>query len=89
MSQPPAFLQPFLWSYDLSRLDIERDKYLIIRQVLDFGTARATQWLRSTYSEGDIKAGIEGSARSEWNAKSLALWELVYDVHPLREGRFA
>ncbi len=90
MSVPiPAFLAPFLWSYDLSRLDLERDKSLIIKQVLDHGSAKATDWLRATYSTDEIRDAIQASARSDWGRKSLELWALVYDTRPAREGRFA
>lgn len=89
MSQPPAFLQPFLWSYDLSQMDIERDKRVIVRQILDYGTKPATDWLRRTYTAGEIRAGIRDSVQSDWSKKSLALWELVYDARPDRQARFS
>lgn len=89
MNHPPVFLQPFLWSYDLSQMDIERDKRVIVQQILDYGTKPATDWLRRTYSVDDIRAGIENSASGDWSKKSLALWELVYEARPSRQARFA
>lgn len=86
---PPQMLQPFLWSYNLSRMDIQRDKQVIIKQILDYGTAEATDWLRKTYSEDDIREAIRASIKSDWSKKSLALWNLVYDALPSREHRFA
>ena len=38
----PDFVAPFLWSYDIDALDIERDKKRIITNVLNLGTERAT-----------------------------------------------
>ena len=89
MNHPPQMLQPFLWSYDLSRMDVKRDKQVIIKQVLDYGTVEATNWLRRTYSEDDIRNAIRASIRGDWGKKSLALWNLVYDALPSRENRFA
>ncbi len=85
---PPSFLQPFLWSYDLGRMDIERDKNTIIKHVLDYGTAEATEWLQKNYNDADIRDTIATTPSSDWNRKSLALWQLVYNVRPTREGRF-
>ena len=46
-----------LWSYDISRIDLNKHKRLVISQVLNFGTKDATDWLFKTYNikiyEGD------------------------------------
>jgi hypothetical protein len=84
----PAFLQPFLWSYDIKGLDIARDKQLIVKQLLDYGDARAVAWLRATYSTQEIQRAITLSASSDWSVKSLALWSQVFDTVPQKRGRF-
>lgn len=86
---PPSFLQPFLWSYTLEKMDIESDKEIIIKNILDYGTTEATTWLRQTYSEAEIRSVISASASGDWGKKSLALWQLIYNVEPERRGRFA
>ncbi len=85
---PPTFLQPFLWSYNLEKMDIESDKNVIIKNILDYGTAKATDWLYTVYNDSEIQAAIQASTSSDWSKKSLALWQLVYNVQPRREGRF-
>jgi hypothetical protein len=70
-------------------MDIERDKNTIIKHVLDYGTAEATAWLQKNYTDDDIRATIVATPSSDWNKKSLALWQLVYTVRPGKEGRFA
>lgn len=87
MKNPPSFLQPFLWSYDLGLMDIERDKMILIKQVLEYGTKAATDWLQATYSESEIKAAITATPRSDWSKKSLALWQLVYSTEPRHAER--
>jgi len=83
----PQFLKPFLWSYDLSRLDIEKHKNIIIKNILDLGTVQATDWMKKNYTESDIKEAIRLSIRSDWSKKSINLWSFIYDVQP-KDTRF-
>ena len=85
----PDYVRPFLWSYDTDQLSVEHDRALIIKNVLDYGTKQATDWLRATYSREDIQDVIVHTPTSAWNKKSLALWTLLYDVAPERSTRFA
>ncbi len=86
-SNIPDYLKPFLWSYDLARMDLVKHKRIIIRNILDYGTEEAVNWLRTVYSEDDIKEAIRQSVRTEWSKKSINLWSLIYDVKP-KEHRF-
>ncbi len=83
----PESVVATLWSYDMSELDLERDKELIIYNVLNYGTAEATEWLSDTYDTKDIRAIIENTPQSAWDKKSIALWSLIYDVTPSAKRR--
>jgi hypothetical protein len=85
----PASVRVCLWSYDISSLDIERDKTLIITNVLNYGTKEATEWLFSQYSITNIKYLVENPLPGRWDKKSLALWSLVLGVQPALKGRFS
>lgn len=85
----PSSVKAVLWSYDTDQIDVVRDKSLIIKQILDYGTYDAVQWMRRTYSHEDIVAVVHAVPRSAWGKKSLALWSLVYGVMPDHETRFA
>jgi len=50
----PKTLQSVLWSADVDKLDLERDKGYIIHQVLIYGTIEELKWLFNTYSKKDI-----------------------------------
>jgi len=39
-------------------------------------------------SEKEIMEVIKKSSISDWSKKSLALWSLVFDIYPSKEGRF-
>ena len=76
----PNYVRPYLWSYDISKLDGEIDKKRIITNVLNYGTKEATDWLFSTFEKKDITASIEHPLPGEWDAKSLNFWSLVLNV---------
>ena len=84
----PAFLRPFLWSYDFNQLDLEKDKKVIIKNILDCGNKSATDWLRRVYSSEEIKEVICQTYTSEWSKKSINFWSLIYNVQPKRKSRF-
>ena len=83
----PSFLKPFLWSYDLSKLNKEKHKNIIIKNILDIGTKEATDWMRKEYTKEDIKKAIKLSIQKDWSKKSINLWSLVYGVFP-KNSRF-
>ncbi|MBI4159720.1 hypothetical protein HY504_01005 [Candidatus Wolfebacteria bacterium] len=78
--QFPPIVAPFLWSYDLSRLDLIRDKKRIITNILNYGTKEATDWLFTIYSREDLKDAIRHPLPGEWSKKSLNFWAIILDV---------
>lgn len=84
----PQFVAPFLWSYDIKRLDTETNKKVIIHNVLNFGSEEATDWLRGIYSNSEIQEVLRIVPASEWSKKSIALWSLVFGVSPAQATRF-
>lgn len=55
MNQIPQSLQGVLWSVNISKLDVKRDKAYIINQVLAFGTPDEIHWLITTYGKDAVK----------------------------------
>jgi len=78
----PQFVQPFLWSYDVSSLDLSRDKRRIITNVLNLGTKQATDWLFKVYSKQDIKDCLVHPLPGEWSKKSIIFWSFLMDIEP-------
>ena len=50
----PRRLQPFLWSVDVAKLDLEKNKTYIIHQIFAYGDLPALKWLFKTYSKKTI-----------------------------------
>ncbi len=78
----PKYVRPFLWSYNIDKLDLQRDKKRIITNILNLGTTKATDWLFKVYSKQDIKDAIINPLPGEWNKKSLNFWSLILEVTP-------
>ena len=76
----PSYVHPFLWSYDINKLDLSRNKKRIITNVLNSGTTKATDWLFSVYNKNDIKKIVADPLPGEWGKKSLKFWSLVLGV---------
>lgn len=77
----PKFLQPYLASYDLSRLDMEEDKDIIITEILNKGDDKALFWLGKTYSKKEIKKVVSLPTRGLWMKSVLDYWTRIFDVN--------
>ena len=49
MRKIPKLLKGVLWSADISKLDLEKDKPYIVNQVLSYGTLADIGWLLAEY----------------------------------------
>ncbi len=78
----PSYIKPFLWSYDIKKMDIKMDKKRILTNILNLGTKRASKWALSTYSKREIKNVLRNPLPGEWNDKSLNFWSLLFNVIP-------
>ena len=85
----PPSVKSALWSYDVPALDLEKNKILIITNVLNYGTKEATKWLFSQYTASSIAAVVQKPLPGQWNKNSLTLWALLFGVTPELKGRFS
>lgn len=76
----PKFLQSYLASYALDRLDLERDKNLIITEVLNKGDFKALSWLCKIYSKKELEEVIKNPTRGVWLKDVLAYWMKIFDI---------
>ena len=86
----PKSVRACLWSYDIDMMDfsLPEHKMRIIQNVLNRGTSEAVSWIRENFSENEIADVIIKSNISDWSKKSLALWSLLFNVRPAKQGRF-
>ena len=88
--QIPQFVKACLWSYDTEMMDFSLPSHrrILIQNILNRGTSDAVSWLKEHFSEDQITEVIKESSNSNWNKKSLALWSLIYNISPVKKGRF-
>lgn len=77
-----------LWSYDTTKMDIEKNKERIITNVLNYGTDEANRWLFATYPRADIEEVTMHPRPGEWNKKSLNFWSALFSITPEARVRF-
>lgn len=80
MSRVPGFLQSTLWSYDIRRMDPQRDKKLIIEQVLNYGTTDQVKWVFHNYSDQEIKEVVREPSRGIWWPEALNFWTTIFNL---------
>ena len=76
----PDFLQPFLWSYDISTLEKRKNFRRIATNLLIYGDEKAISWLFSNFESDEIKSVIENPMKGEWDKKSLSFWSSIFDI---------
>jgi len=76
----PSFLQGYLWSYDVKKLDKKLHKETIITSILDLGDVKAISWLFKNYSLDQIKSVLKNPRRGVWHKTSLLYWQRIFDV---------
>jgi hypothetical protein len=81
----PKQFQRVLWSYDISKMDLEEDKKEIITQVLNYGTWEDLKLLYKLYSEKEIKEVIKNPRRGVWFKKVLNFWTKIYNIKLKKE----
>jgi len=76
----PKQFQRVLWSYDISKMDLEEDKDEIITQVLNYGTWEDLKLLYKLYPEKDIKKVVRYPRRGVWFKKVLNFWTTIFNI---------
>ena len=76
----PKTIEKFLWSSNINKLDLEKNKERIILNVLNLGDKTATNWLFGQYQQNDIKKTIINYGAKELSPKSLNYWQLILKI---------
>jgi len=81
MKKIPPYIASCLWSYDIPKLDLQKDKEIIIAQVLNYGDLKAIKWLYKIYPEQVIKEVVKNPRRGFWLKKVLNFWLALFNMH--------
>ncbi len=81
MTVIPANLRNVLPSYDLSKIDPERSKRIIIQRILNYGDWTELQWLYRRYPEAEIRKVVSSPSRGIWFEDVLDFWCLILEIN--------
>jgi len=81
----PESFQRALWSYDIKKLDLRKDKKEIITQVLNYGDWQDIKNLFRLYSEEEIKKVISNPRKGVWFEKVLNFWCNMFNIKLRKE----
>ncbi len=76
----PKQFQKVLWSYDISKMDLEKDKEEIITQVLNYGDWDDVKLLFKIYPEEEIKKVVKNPKRGRWFKDVLNFWLTIFNI---------
>lgn len=82
----PSFLQPYLASYDLSRLDKNSPAVAkeIITEVLNEGDEKAVNWVFGNYTSVQIREAVSHPQRGVWFEESLNYWSKMLKIDEIK-----
>lgn len=78
MTNPPGHLQVFLPSSNVSELDIQRDKYYIIEQLLRRADFQAWKWMYHTYDHESIAHVVKTSR--DLDERDVRIWQYYLNI---------
>ena len=76
----PRFLTPYLASYNLKKLDLIRDKEVIITEILNKGDSKSLKWLTDHYTKNEIKNIVSSPLRGSWLKNVLKYWQKIFEL---------
>ncbi len=74
----PKELRQFFWEVNADSFDPREYGEYAIGRILELGTEGAIAWMKTTFSEEEIKKVIRGDRRL--SPKSATFWALVYGI---------
>lgn len=80
--------RPYLWSYDLAKLDPRKNRDLIIHQVLAFGSMDAVRALYKFYGKNVIRQAFRKPYRGAYSAPVFNLFKTLLGLKHLREEAY-
>jgi hypothetical protein len=71
MNKIPKDFQPILWSVDISKLDLSKNKRYVIHQILAYGAWKHLKWLFTNYKFNEIRKVFIDYPAKDYNEKNF------------------
>jgi len=73
----PAFLKSIFWSWDFSKLNLQKHKKTILKQIMEFGSISAISWMFKNYKKSEIKDFLKNCRPGDLSKRSKNFWEKI------------
>lgn len=73
----PPYTKPYFWSWNFEKLNPDKDRKLIVDQILNWGDKKATDWLFFFYGKEEVKNIASTIPTGGWDKKSLNYWKII------------
>lgn len=76
----PKEFEPILWSYDILRVNPDRDQKLIIVNTINYGNLEHWRWLIKHYGKARIREVLESISVSELRSNVRRLAAIIFNI---------
>lgn len=76
----PVDLRPLFWSYDFDAMDTEKNKRIIIINVINYGTWLQWKWLANIYGKEELRNIIQTIVTTELRPGAAKLLSLLLSL---------
>ena len=76
----PPGVRTSLWFAHAEKLDLMKNRALVITQVLNRGTWEAVRWVFRTYGEKAIRQTVSRPPRGLWFPQTLHFWSHYFNI---------
>ena len=86
-SSLPENLSSILWSYDLGKLDLEKNRRVILVSVINYGDWNQWRWLIKTYGSTVVREELKKMSPTAFRPGALKLISLLLKVSITQHAR--
>jgi len=80
VKKAPKWMQGVLWSVNVEKLDVDRNKSYVITQSLNHGNVKILEWIFKNFSKDEIVSEIINPMRGVWYPRVLNYWQKKLEV---------
>jgi hypothetical protein len=77
----PDYFKPILWSYDLDKLNLEKNKKTVIVSVINYGDLKHWRWLKENYGKKAVCEVLAKIRASEIRPGARRLASIIFGIN--------
>lgn len=77
----PDYFKQILWSYDLDKLNLEKNKKTVIVNVINYGDLKHWRWILENYGKEVVRKVLAEIRASEMRPAARRLASIIFNVN--------